>query len=210
MIDWNQNRQLYQRAYEETGVSLKGWCQQNQVDYQSARKQINVKKIKEAAALTSPQTKRQNVIESQPQKANQTSFSKGNQIARKHGGYASLLNEDDVELALQINSLEDELLACRSRLVSAMKYRSDIEAEKRDCGDVEMKVVLSDLLIKVIESEERTIARIESLSATLSKLGRDTILLEKDKAQIRMIEQTIDLRDKENSDDEKVIYHIEW
>lgn len=208
-MDWSKVRERFRSAYQEQQISLKQWCINEGIDYQSARKQISVKDIKQVAK-NSPETKRQNVIESQPQKANQTSFSKGNQIARKHGGYSSLLNKDDVELALQVKSLEDELLACRSRLVSVMKYRSNIEAQVKECSDVEMKVALSELLLKSMEAEERTIARIESLSATLSKLGRDAILVEKDKVQIKMIEQTINIRDRDSQEDDKVTYYIDW
>lgn len=157
-------------------------------------------------------TKRQNVIEPQPQKANATSFEANNQAARTHGGYASLLNPEDVEVAENIASLEDELLACRSRLVSVLKQRAELERQLNDLGssDLELRAHYMEVHTKMVEAEDRTIARIESITATLAKIERTQVSNDKDKLQSKLIQQTINHKAKAENVDDRVSFYFDW
>ncbi|MEZ9906116.1 hypothetical protein AB4343_14885 [Vibrio breoganii] len=208
-MDWMIALEQFTRAYQETGVSLKQWCLDNDVDYQSARKEISVKEVK-ASCEKLKKTKRENVNVCQPEKANHTSFVQGNQAARKHGAYASLLKTEDIEIAERVESLEDELLACRSRLVSVMKARTETETQWKKSSAHEEKIQCAEVMLKLVDAEERTMARIESLCSTLSKLNRDKSAVNKDRLQQKLIEQTIELRTKESEKEDKVSYDIDW
>ncbi len=208
-MDWNELREQFKYDYKNSGVSLKQWCSQNGIDYISARKQIRVRDVRSSVQCDA-KTKRQNVLTAQPNKANHASFFAGNQVARKHGAYASLLKEEDVEIAERAKSLKDELLACRSRLVSVMKARTEIEVQWEQCSTSEDKAQYADVLLKLVDAEERTMARIESLCSTLSKLNRDKSAVEKDRLQRKLLEQTIELRTKEIAKEDKVTYYINW
>lgn len=211
MQNWQKVREAYKKAYQDSQITLAKWCEENQLDYQCARKQIKVKEIK-AELKKVIKTKRQKVIDPQPQKANATSFKANNQVARVHGGYASLLNQDDVEIAQQIESLEEELLACRSRLVSVIKQRTELEGQLQNLNgsDLELKAHYMEVHTKIVEAEDRVIARIESITATLAKVERSQISNDKDKLQSKLIQQTIDQKAKELEVDDKVTYIIDW
>ncbi|MDE1220214.1 hypothetical protein MCT05_04320 [Vibrio aestuarianus] len=211
MQNWQQLREAYRQAYQDSQITLAKWCKENQLDYQCARKQIKVKEIK-AEFKKVIKTKRQKVIDPQPQKANTTSFKANNQVARVHGGYASLLNQDDVEIAQQIESLEDELLACRSRLVSVIKQRTELEGQLQNLNgsDLELKAHYMEVHTKIVDAEDRVIARIESITATLAKVERSQISNDKDKLQSKLIQQTIDQKSKVLGVDDKVTYIINW
>jgi len=211
MQNWQQLREAYKQAYQDSQITLAKWCEENQLDYQCARKQIKVKDIK-AEFKKVIKTKRQKVNDPQPQKANATSFKANNQVARVHGGYASLLNQDDVEIAQQIGSLEDELLACRSRLVSVIKQRTELEGQLQNLNgsDLELKAHYMEVHTKIVEAEDRVIARIESITATLAKVERSQISNDKDKLQSKLIQQTIDQKAKVLEVDDKITYIIDW
>ncbi|EGA64181.1 hypothetical protein [Vibrio brasiliensis] len=208
-MDWKELKEQFKNDYQSSQVSLKQWCIEQGVDYSNARKHISVRDVKEAIQHRS-KTKRQNVKVSQPNKANDTSFSKGNQVARRHGAYSALLDCDDVEVAIEVQSLDDELLVCRSRLASVLKTRSELQAQWHQCTSVESKIQLSEVLTKLVDAEERTIARIESLNATMSKLKRDEMTIQKDELQVQLIEQTLKERKKIADHDNQVVYHIDW
>ncbi|MGR5176888.1 hypothetical protein [Vibrio mediterranei] len=209
MNKWPMYRKAYKIAFSESGISLKNWCRKEGINYQNARKQIKVRDV-QAECATPGKTKRQNVIESQPQKANQKSFKKGNQQARKHGAYAELLIEDDLRIAVEAKSLDEELLVSRSRLVSVIKSRRELEEQLKELDSQELKVQYAEILLKLVEAEDRTIARIESLHSTMSKLSRDEVSLLKDRAQTELTEVTIEQRKALSSEDDKVIFHIDW
>ncbi|MFA0046707.1 hypothetical protein AB4351_08295 [Vibrio sp. 10N.261.51.F11] len=208
-MDWKALATRYAEDYQETRISLKQWCEQHQIDYQNARKHISVREVK-ARGSSASKTKRQNVIRSQPNKANRTSFSSGNQAARKHGAYASLLEEEDVNVAAQVESLQDELLVSRSRLVSVLKARTQVQKQLQQCSSVEARVQCTEVLLKLVDAEERTVARVESLCSTISKLQRDETILVKDALQTKLIEQTIEQKRRDTEQDNQVIYHIDW
>lgn len=209
MNNWSELRGAYKQAFNETGISLKDWCKQKSISYQNARKQIKVRDI-QAECPTSEKTKRQNVIIAQPQKANQTSFIKGNQKARTHGAYAQLLDEEDLEIASQAKSLKEELLVSRTRLVSVIKTRRELESQRGNLDSQELKAQYGETLLKLVDAEDRTIARIESLCSTLSKLSRDEVSKRKDMAQIDLTELTTKQRKELDRENDKVVYHIDW
>ena len=208
-MDWNELAARYMDDHQETRISLKQWCKQHQINYQNARKHISVREAK-ARSSNTPKTKRQKVIAAQPNKANHTSFSEGNQAARKHGAYSCLLDAETVELASRVQGLEDELLVCRSRLISVIKSKAEIEQQWKSCNAHEERVQLSELMLKFVDAEDRTVARIESLTATLSKIERNQVANNKDSAQVKLIQHTIEEKVKATKIDDNVTFNIDW
>ncbi|UPQ87362.1 hypothetical protein [Vibrio sinaloensis] len=209
MADWEMHRQEYKVAFQESGINLKAWCSAQGINYQNARKHIKARQVQAGCPATT-KTKRQNVIEPQPQKANRRSFKKGNQRARKHGAYAELLVEDDLRIALEAKSIDEELLVSRTRLVSIIKSRNQLEETLEDIDSHELRVQYAEILLKLVDAEDRTIARIESLHSTRSKLSRDKVSLLKDEAQTELTHISIEQRKALSNMDNKVTYHIEW
>ncbi|GAK82809.1 hypothetical protein JCM19238_352 [Vibrio ponticus] len=62
----------------------------------------------------------------------------------------------------------------------------------------------------MVEAEDRTIARIESITATLAKIERTQVSNDKDKLQSKLIQQTINHKAKAENVDDRVSFYFDW
>ncbi|MEZ8965503.1 hypothetical protein AB6E53_02330 [Vibrio breoganii] len=104
-------------------------------------------------------------------------FRKGNQVARKHGFYSDSLTEEQRQLEEQagILDVEDELKLCRLQSRSLLDCITHCQNDIKNANSVEERVSLYEQLTRFQALAERSVARIESLIATHSKLRLDVV-----------------------------------
>ncbi|MEQ9721279.1 terminase [Yersinia alsatica] len=102
-------------------------------------------------------------------------FVPGNQVAHKHGAYAKYLNADDLFDDAADADLRDELIFTRARALSVTQTMRKIHEDLLTTDSLIERIALYDKLLKADLALDRSIARIESLENTLSKLTLDAI-----------------------------------
>lgn len=105
-------------------------------------------------------------------------FTRGNQTARKHGGYAKYLtaeNADGLFADASAMGLEDELEFTRARSLVLTQSLTRIYQDMANEQDVATRTELYGLYLKAEQALERNIARIESLHRTMSGIRVNNI-----------------------------------
>ena len=148
-------------------------------------------------------------------------FEPGNQVAFKHGGYATLLKEQDLEIAdeSEVIGLMAERRLCRARIASALRTIQETEdalAEPGGKDDPENVLASIRLINSANDAINAAIARVESLTRTLSAIRIDDVNVPRLAAdKIKIEAQTAKLRaetDKlgRKSTAESVVYQLDW
>lgn len=234
--DWDELLKQYATDYEIETVSPAEWCDRVGLSYSSAKRYITVKAAKNYLALRNSQAKKKpkpgrdergyflkghQIPECIQNAANLTPFEKGNQAARTHGGYSTLLAPEDIEIGdeAELLGLIAERRMFRARLASALRTINELEAELSAEGgrDDPDKVAASLRLIRgANDAIDRAAARIESLTKTISSIRIDDVNVPRLKADhIKIEAQTEKLKaetDKlgRKSTAESVTYNFDW
>jgi hypothetical protein len=157
--EWMKLQVAFLFAYEKTGISVKSWCGEVQLNYSTARRHIKVRQFKGSMRLE----------ESTFSKSRARKLSKkrgapfGSQNALKHGGYSKYFYNCCGQ-ALEAITEEDELLLCRTRIHNVLTKALLIyeELEKRPPVDTAIKLYDSFLLTDL--AIERNLSRIEQIT----------------------------------------------
>jgi hypothetical protein len=234
--DWDELLKQYATDYELETISPAEWCERVGLSYSSAKRYITVKAAKNHLALRNSQAKKKpkpgrdergyflkghQIPECTQGADNLTPFEKGNQAARTHGGYATLIKPEDLEIGdeSELIGLIAERRMFRARLASALRTVTELEAELatpegRDDPD---KVASSLRLIRGANAAINNAAlRIESLTKTISSIRIDDVNVPRLKADHSKIEaQTEKLKaetDKlgRKSTADSVVYQLDW
>lgn len=100
-------------------------------------------------------------------------FEPGNDAAVKHSGYSRRLNDDEAFQDARSARLNDEIDLCRARAMLCMDVHARIKNDLATNADsVEKRIALYDKLINVEQAMDRNIARVESLSLTVSRIRK--------------------------------------
>jgi hypothetical protein len=157
--EWMKLQVAFLFAYEKTGISVKIWCGEVQLNYSTARRYIKVRQFKgsmrlEQSTLLKSNTRKYSTKRGAPL---------GSQNALKHGGYSKFFYNDYGQEVEAITE-EDELRLCRSRIHHVLTEALLIydELEKKPPVDIAIKLYdsffLTDLAI------ERNLSRIEQIT----------------------------------------------
>ncbi|MFM2589452.1 hypothetical protein [Vibrio sp. TBV020] len=153
----------------------------------------------------------------------------GNTNQKTHGFYAEFMDEEDIAVLEKSHKVEldAELGLMRVRAVRSMRALKIIASDIEDSKSIEQRVQLYDQYIKMEGKLDWAIQRIESLTHTIADISEKSVLLrlkmkklnssaDKDLEQIKLIRKQveekgviIDMR-KNNGDDDKVTYEIDW
>lgn len=153
----------------------------------------------------------------------------GNTNQKTHGFYAEFMDEDDIAVLEKSHrvELDAELGLMRVRAVRSMKALKIIANDIENAESIDQRVQLYDQYIKMEGKLDWAIQRIESLTHTIHDISEKSVLLrlkmkklnssaDKDLEQIKLIRKQveekgviIDMR-KNNGDDDKVVYEIDW
>lgn len=159
--NWLELQAEFTKAHAETGIKVKEWCEQKGLKYSSARRYIKLTKTK---AKIKTKVKAQAMAENK------------NLGALKHGGYSKYFNTDITTL-VSGTDLTDELELCRSRIHLVVCTIEEIQRRLEQKPRVEADVAASlfDSLLKADIALDRNIARVESITKTLSSIRLDNL-----------------------------------
>lgn len=110
------------------------------------------------------------------------SFPEGHQINRTHGGYAKYFNEPEVFDEVDELSIIDEIRFVRARIIVCTKSLNKIQQDLAVVETLSERVSLYESLVRAEQALDRNIARVESLTRTLSGLQLDKSKLRLDDA----------------------------
>lgn len=101
------------------------------------------------------------------------SFPEGHQINRTHGGYAKYFNEPEVFAEVDELSIIDEIRFVRARIIVCTKSLNKIQQDLAVVETLSERVSLYESYVRAEQALDRNIARVESLTRTLSGLQLD-------------------------------------
>ena len=171
MSKWSDLNELFQKEHSETRISLRDFCDNNKLNYSTARKHIRTSRAAPRKAVKD----------------------EGQRLTRapnfRHGGYSKYFKGDVNEL-VEATTLEDELDLCRARIHMVMDAIEGIQKLLDDADTTnESKVMLYESLFKAEMSLDRNVIRAESITKTLSSLETDTLARGKLIAETTRIKQ---------------------
>lgn len=157
MSKWSDLNELFQKEHSETRISLRDFCDNNKLNYSTARKHIRTSRAAPRKAVKD----------------------EGQRLTRapnfRHGGYSKYFKGDVNEL-VEATTLEDELDLCRARIHMVMDAIQGIQKLLDDPDtDNEARARLYESLFKAEVSLDRNIIRAESITKTLSSLETDSL-----------------------------------
>lgn len=100
-------------------------------------------------------------------------FEPKNDAAVKHGGYAKYFQQDEYFDDAEAMSLYDELIFTRARVISVTKHLQKIHEDLSEATEIKDRVALYGKITSAEQALDRNIARVESLTRTLSGLKLD-------------------------------------
>lgn len=246
--DWEAAAKLFAIENERSGISAKDWCEQNGLNYQSARRYLKTRAQSAATSKTSrvqasssrkTQKKTAQIAQKPVRKTNAQnkpaqingcasaqsegdfdddievdvkspesdkpeyngrddngrftkgnpgnpnpsySFPEGHQINRKHSGYAKYFDEPEVFDDVDELSIIDEIRFVRARIIVCTKSLNEIRRDLERVETLSERVSLYESLVRAEQALDRNIARVESLTRTLSGLQLDKSKLRLDDA----------------------------
>lgn len=118
--------------------------------------------------------------EGNPNPPNQ--FEPKNQAAVKHSGYAKYFDEPEVFAEVDELSIIDEIRFVRARIIVCTKSLNEIRRDLEKVETLSERVSLYESYVRAEQALDRNIARVESLTRTLSGLQLDKSKLRLDDA----------------------------
>jgi len=178
---WDALQNRFLKKHAQTGISVKSWCEKNNLNYSTARRHIKIN-----TQLTNlPQHKASCAISNKKRTA-----SLGNQNARTLGHYSEFITTDEDALRHEsalTASLYDELALLRLQLSNLMAGIKEIEGEL----SVDKTTRVSEQYAKLQASFDVKVARIESLENSIINHKKIKVDIEKtialtEKARLEM------------------------
>lgn len=232
--DWAALAEQYSIDYEAEQISPADWCERNSLTYGTAKRYISVKAAKKACELRKSRAKKAKPGRDErgyfvkghriPECLNKgidhlVKFEVGNQAARTHGGYAVYQREEDLAISAEaeMDGLIAERRMFRARIASALRTIQEAEDDLLS-GDIddEREIALRRLIRNAEASIERSAARVESLTKTISTIRIDDVTVPhriadeaKVKAQTEKLKAETDKLGRKSTAD-SVIYQLDW
>lgn len=232
--DWAALAEQYSIDYETEQISPADWCERNGLTYGTAKRYISVKAAKKACELRKSRAKKAKPGRTEkghfikghqiPECLNQglehlIKFEGGNQAARTHGGYATYQREEDLAISAEaeMDGLIAERRMFRARIASALRTIQAAEDDLLSGGiDDEREIALRRLIRNAEASIERSAARVESLTKTISSIRIDDVTVPhriadeaKVKAQTEKLKAETDKLGRKTTA-ESVVFQFDW
>lgn len=179
---WEVLQNRFIKVHARTGISVKAWCEKNELNFNTARRYIKVNKLNHQSTNESEviEFKNNDSVKIAPLKKRVASF--GNQNARTLGHYSEFITTD--EDALRHNSalkasLSEELALIRMQLSNLMVGIKMVEAKLNGELTVEQTIKLYEKYTKLQTTFDVKIARIESLENSIISHKKITADIEK-------------------------------
>lgn len=161
--DWVKLQADFLAAHKETGVTVVDWCEQNGLNYASARRHIKTSIVKGKIKQKNKPVSKEIALSRRSGKIS-------------HGGYSKYFNVDITKLVTD-GDLTDELDLCRSRihLVICAIEEIQVRLDQKPRVDADVAASLFESLFKADIALDRNIARVESITKTLSAIRIDVL-----------------------------------
>ena len=143
-------------------------------------------------------------------------FKPGHKLSTKHSGYAKYFKQDEYFNDAEVMSLHDELTFTRARVISVTKNLQKMHEDLSNATEIPDRIALYGKITAAEQALDRNIARVESLTRSLSALRIDDVNVPRLTADTNKIKaQTDKLRaetDKlgRKSTAESVVYQFDW
>ncbi|GGI85701.1 terminase [Shewanella hanedai] len=163
-------------AHAQTKIKAKDWCDSKNLNYETARRYIKPQKPQpkdKAKADSVPAVKAANAKKLGVSAKLGAPF--GSQNALKHGGYSKYFKDPALGVLVEATTLDDELALCRSRIHLVIQTIEAIQAQLDKHPSVEVSASLFDSLFKAEFALDKNIARVESITKTLSTIELDNL-----------------------------------
>ena len=144
------------------------------------------------------------------------SFPVRHQYATKHSGYAKYFPQTEYFDDAELMSLHDELTFTRARVISVTKNLQKMHEDLSNATEIPDRIALYGKITAAEQALDRNVARVESLTRTLSAIRIDDVNVPRLTADTDKIKaQTDKLRaetDKlgRKSTAESVVYNFDW
>ncbi|MCL1123401.1 hypothetical protein [Shewanella surugensis] len=168
---WTTLQAEFLKAHEKTGITAKEWCEQRQLNYSTARRYIKPLSTNAHKLSTSPVAKAKQVTVANRKQNNRF----GIQNNLLHGGYSKYFKDPELNQLVEATTLEDELSLCRSRIHLIIKTIEQIQAQLDNKPSTEIASSLFESLFQAETALDKNIARVESITKTLSSIEIDQL-----------------------------------
>ncbi|WP_234918583.1 hypothetical protein [Aeromonas veronii] len=111
----------------------------------------------------------------------------GDRPALTHGGYAKILEADELFDQAEELELRDELIFTRARVISVTKTLKNLQQDLVEATEMTDRIALYDKILRAEQALDRNIQRIESIERTLSALRIDEVTGPKIEADTKRI-----------------------
>ena len=168
---WDTLQAEFLLAHAQTGIKAKDWCESHGLNYNSARRYIKPQSAKpedKAKVLSVPAVKAQDLG-----KRRGAPF--GSHNALKHGGYSKYFKDPQLNELVEATTLDDELALCRSRIHLVIQTIEAIQEQLDRRPNVEVSASLFESLFKAEQALDKNIARVESITKTMSSIEIDNL-----------------------------------
>ena len=178
--DWIKIQAEFLAAYKKTGINVKEWCEKRGLKYSTARRHLRITKVRDKARANTK-------VKSSVMAVNKHAG------ALRHGGYSKYFTNSIGEL-VDGTHLPDELTLCRSRIHLVVCTIEEIQRRLADPDNkpsTEAAASYFESLLKADFALDKNIARVESITKTLSSIRIDEVNENKIVADtIRSVETT--------------------
>ena len=232
--DWAALAEQYSIDYEAEQISPADWCERNHLPYGTAKRYISIKAAKKACELRKSRAKKTRPGRNEkghflpghqiPECVNQnldnlTPFQPGNQASRTHGGYSKLIRAEDLAIGdeSELDGLIAERRLFRARIASALRTIQECEDDLLTGElDEDREIALRRLIRQAETSIERSAARVESLTKTISAIRIDDVTVPhrvadeaKVRAQTEKLKAEVEKLGRKSGAD-SVLYQLDW
>lgn len=187
---WETLQAAFLADHAATGVTVKDWCEQKGLNYQTARRHIKLaaEPVRTMSDEPGPPGRHQdggfaegnevgkdtrfqpgNKLGGNPNPPN--AFQPGNQAARKHGAYAKYFPVEILAEVAASQGLPDELMLTRARIHALLRSLDGIQSDLEQADDPDTRADLYKSMLSAEQNLSRYIQQVESIERTL--IGND-------------------------------------
>ncbi|WP_210446966.1 hypothetical protein [Vibrio crassostreae] len=194
-MNWTKLKNEYISDFNATKVSLRDWCHKKDIKFNTARRHI---KTQQLTKLQKPSSDNTNCASGEL-----------NTVRIQHKGYSKFIDEEYVNAASNIHSLQDELSLARSILA----HQSDrlYSLSNQLDSDSPINATLTELksLRPLYDLIDRSMGRVANLELSIAKLNQIKTGIARDEVQTKLLLQTIEQRSVSVAGS-NISYYLDW
>lgn len=143
-------------------------------------------------------------------------FKPGHKLSTKHSGYAKYFPQTEYFDDAELMSLHDELTFTRARVISVTKNLQKMHEDLSSATEIPDRIALYGKITAAEQALDRNVARVESLTKTISSIRIDDVTVPhriadeaKVKAQTEKLKAETDKLGRKSTAD-SVVFQFDW